>query len=71
MSYHSSGGALIASRRPLLVHLAMVGCWVLCKAEAATPPPAANQWQHHLENVYMSRLLRPILTYLQYLLDQF
>jgi hypothetical protein len=30
MSYHSSGGALIASRRPLFRRLAMVGCCVLC-----------------------------------------
>ncbi len=30
MSYHSSGGAPIASHRPSLRHLAMVGCCVLC-----------------------------------------
>ncbi len=30
MSYHSSSGVLIASRRPLLRRLAMVGCCVLC-----------------------------------------
>ncbi len=30
MSYHSSGGAPIASRRPSLRRLAMVGCCVLC-----------------------------------------
>jgi hypothetical protein len=30
MSYHSSGGALIASCRPLLRRLVMVGCCVLC-----------------------------------------
>jgi hypothetical protein len=34
------------------------------------PPPAANQWQHHLENVYVSRHLGLNLTYLQYLLNQ-
>jgi hypothetical protein len=66
MSYHSSGGALIASCHPSLRCLTMVGCCVLCKAEAAAPPPAANQWQHQLENVYVSRILGLILTYLQY-----
>jgi hypothetical protein len=66
MSYHSSGGAPIASRHPSLRRLAMVGCCVLCQAEAAAPPPAANQWQHHHENVYISRILGLILTYLQY-----
>jgi hypothetical protein len=30
MSYHSNGGALIASCRPTLRRLAMVGCCVLC-----------------------------------------
>ena len=29
-SYYSSGGALIASRRPPLQHLVMIGCCVLC-----------------------------------------
>jgi hypothetical protein len=57
MSYYSSGGALVASRRPPLQRLAMVGCCVLCDAEAAAPPPAANQLQHHLENVYVSSQL--------------
>jgi hypothetical protein len=71
MSYHSSGGAPIASRRPSLQRLAMVGSCVLWKAEAAAPPPPANQWQHHLENVYISRILGLILTYLQYILDLF
>jgi hypothetical protein len=71
MSYHSSGGALIANRCLSLQRLAMVGCCVLCQAEAAAPPPAANQWQHHLENVYVSRILGLILIYLQYFLDLF
>jgi hypothetical protein len=57
MSYHSSSGALIASHRLSLRRLAMVGCCVLCQAKAAALPPAANQWQHHLENVYISRIL--------------
>ncbi len=45
------------SGRPPLQCLAMVGCCVLCSAEAAAKPPAANQWQHHLENVYISKKL--------------
>jgi len=53
-SYYSSGGALVASRRLPLQCLAMVGCCVLCIAEAAAPPLAANQRQHHLVYVYVS-----------------
>jgi hypothetical protein len=49
----------------------MVGCCILCKAEAAAPPPAANQWQQHLENVFVSRILGLILTYLKYFFDLF
>jgi hypothetical protein len=49
----------------------MAGCCVLCSAEAAATSPAANQQQHHLENVYISRKLGLISTYLQYILDQF
>ena len=52
-SYYSNDGALVASLHPPLQRLAMVGCCVLCKAEAAAPPPAANQWQPHLENVFV------------------
>jgi hypothetical protein len=47
----------------------MVGCCLLCSAKAAATSPAANQWQHHLENVYVSRKLGLIYTYLQYILD--
>jgi hypothetical protein len=37
--------------------------------EAAATPPAANQLQHYLENVYVSRKLGLIESYLQYILD--
>jgi hypothetical protein len=45
--------------------------WLLRSAEAASPPPVANPQQHHLVYVYVSSQLGLILTYLQYLLDQF
>jgi hypothetical protein len=48
----------------------MVGFCVLCSAEAAAISPAANQRQHHPENIYLSRKLGLIQTYLQYILDQ-
>jgi hypothetical protein len=56
-SYYSSEGTLVASLRPSLQRLTMVGCCDLCKTKAAAPPPAANQRQHHLENVYVSSQL--------------
>jgi hypothetical protein len=59
MSYYQSGGVLIVSCHPPLPRLGMVGCCVL-SAEAAATSPAANQWQHHLENVYVSRKLELI-----------
>jgi hypothetical protein len=41
------------------------------KQKEQRTPPAANQRQHHRVSVYVSRQLGLILTYLQYLLDQF
>ena len=41
------------------------------KQKEQRTPPAANQRQHHHVYVYVSRQLGLILTYLQYLLDQF
>ena len=35
--------------------------------EAAAPPPPACQWQHHRENIYKSRQLGLVYTYLQFL----
>ena len=64
-------GTLVASHRPPLQRFAMVGCCVLCLAEAAAPPPPANQRQHHLETFTFPVNLDLFNFYLQYLLDQF
>ena len=57
MCYYSSGGALVASRCLPLQRLRWLVVAFYAKQKEQRTPPAANQRQHHLVYVYVSRQL--------------